>query len=95
MATGGARMLGLLKLLIFGFAFLTLVYLAVSVYARSARAQELRREWEERGGPGDRDAYVDEGMAQYRRSLARRLILLVYVVPVAAVGVIVYITNFA
>ena len=40
-----------------------------------------------------RDAYVKRGLRDYRRSLARRLIWLVYLVPVALVVLAVYINN--
>ena len=43
--------------------------------------------------PGDRDAYVEKGMEAYRHGLRRWLILLVYVIPIVAVAVTVYMVN--
>ncbi|WP_412505654.1 hypothetical protein [Roseovarius sp. SYSU LYC5161] len=87
-------MLAFLRLLFFGFIFLTVIYVSVSLWARSVREEKLRREWDAGARPGDRDAYIEAGMAQYRTSLRRRLILLVYVVPVVFVVAVIYVTNF-
>ena len=87
-------MVALMRLVIFGFVLLTGVYLGLSWYSRSVRRRKMQVDWEAAGKPGDRDAYIEAGMAQYEQSLRRRLILLIYVVPVAAVTVIIYMTNF-
>ena len=87
-------MAAFLRLVIFGFVILTVIYLVVSVWSRSTRRQKLEREWEASGQPGDRETYVGEGMAQYEKSLRRKLIVLIYVVPVVAVATIIYVTNF-
>lgn len=87
-------MLALFRLLIFGFIFLTIIYVGVSLWSRSVRAEKLRREWEDGGRPGDKDAYIREGMEEYAGSLRRKLILLVYIIPVVTVAVIIYVTNF-
>ncbi|SEK69015.1 hypothetical protein SAMN05443999_10274 [Roseovarius azorensis] len=87
-------MIALMRLLIFGFILLTGIYLGLSWYSRSVRRRKMTADWEDAGRPGDRDAYIETGMAQYERSLRRRLIWLVYVVPVTAVAVIIYVTNF-
>ncbi|WP_417726513.1 hypothetical protein [Roseovarius sp.] len=87
-------MLALMRLLIFGLIALTLLYLAISRYSRSVRRQKMARDWEEAGRPGDRNTYIETGMVQYERSLRKRLIWLVYIVPVTTVVVIIYVTNF-
>jgi len=87
-------MLALMRLLIFGVVVLTLIYLSIAWYSRSVRRQKMERDWEEAGRPGDRMTYITTGMEQYERSLRRRLIWLVYIVPVTAVAVIIYLTNF-
>ncbi|MGI3211399.1 hypothetical protein ACROSR_09815 [Roseovarius tibetensis] len=87
-------MAALLRLLIFGLIFLTAVYFALSWYFRAERRRRMERDWEDAGRPGARDAYVKAGMEQYEQSLRRRLIWLVYIVPVTAVIAIVYVTNY-
>ena len=87
-------MLAFLRLVVFGFLILSVIYVVVSFWSRSVRRRKLEQEWNDTGRPGDKDTYVTQGMAQYDRSLRRKLILLIYVVPVAVVSVIIYVTNF-
>lgn len=87
-------MLALARLIVIGGVFLTLIYVALSMYSRSVRRDRLRREWEDTGRPGERDAFVEEGLRDYDVSLRRKLILGVYVIPVTVVSVIIYLTNF-
>lgn len=82
------------RLVIFGFLFLTAIYVVISIWSRSVRRGKLEREWDEQGRPGDKDAYISAGMTDYEHSLRRKLILLVYVIPTIAVSVIIYVTNF-
>lgn len=87
-------MLALARLIVIGGVFLTLIYVALSMYSRSVRRDRLRREWEDTGRPGEPDAFVEEGLRDYDVSLRRKLILGVYVIPVTVVSVIIYLTNF-
>ncbi len=81
--------MGLIKLIVFGFVFLTVIYVAVSVYSRSIRREKLENWWaEENPGSDDmaaRDAYVEKGMAEYNAGIRPKLIALVYVVPTVVV----------
>jgi hypothetical protein len=87
-------MFAFLRFFIAGFVILTVIYVAVSLYSRSMRRAKLEREWDEEIRDGDRDGFVREGLEHYDRSLRRKLILGVYVVPVLIVGTIIYITNY-
>lgn len=87
-------MLALARLILIGGVFLTLIYVALSMWSRRVRAGKLRREWEDTGRTGDRDTFVEEGLRDYDVSLRRKLILGVYVIPVTLVSVIIYLTNF-
>lgn len=86
--------LAILRPLLIGFAVLTVIYVVLSLYSRSLRKQKLEREWDEEVRSGDRDAYVEAGLEDYRHSLRRRLLLLVYVVPLLLIAVILYVVNF-
>lgn len=90
-------MIGLIRLVIFGFIAMTIVYFAVSVYSRSLRREKLEDEWAD-DHPGDtesaqRDAYIEKGMEKYKNGLRRKLILLVYIVPTVLVFGILIVTN--
>lgn len=90
-------MIAFLRLAVFGFIGLSVAYLLLSIYSRSVRREELEKQWDaghaEGGDAGGRDAYIEAGMRDYRRSLRRKLILLVYVIPIVVVLVTLYLVN--
>ncbi len=86
-------MLAALRFLIFGLAVLTAIYLCLSLYARAARRERLEAEWSEHRD-GAREAFVTRGMASYQPGLRRRLVLGVYVAPVALFVFLVFATNW-
>lgn len=86
-------MIGLVQLLVFGFLGLSVVYILVSIYSRSVRRENLEKEYDAGGIEGDRDAFIDAGMIAYQKGLRRKLIWLVYIIPMVAVGVTVYLVN--
>jgi Ca2+/Na+ antiporter len=87
-------MIAFVRLAVFGFLFLGVIYLLVSVYSRSVRRERLEKEWDEEINKGDRDAYIKDGMVQYEGSLRKQLIVLVFIVPVVVVTAMLYIINF-
>jgi Ca2+/Na+ antiporter len=89
--------MGFIRLIIFGFILMSIVYVAISIYSRSVRQEKLEKHWAE-DHPGEqdtpeRDAYIEAGMKKYRHGLRRKLIWLVYIIPTIAVAVILYLTN--
>ena len=86
-------MIAILTSAVMGFLILTVVYLLVSVYSQSVRREKLEKQFDAGDVPGDRDAYVEKGMEAYRHGLRRWLIILVYVIPIVAVAVTVYMVN--
>ena len=87
-------MIGFVRLAVFGFLFLAVMYLLISIYSRSLRREKLEKYWDAEVQEGDRDTYIQDGMADYERSLRKKLILLVFVVPVLLVMGIIYMVNF-
>lgn len=91
-------MIAIIRLLVFGLIVLSVVYLLVSLYSRSERREKLEKAWDtdpaREGLPKDqRDAYIEAGVAAYNHSLRRKLIVLVYVIPILLVSVTVYLVN--
>lgn len=89
-------MFGWVWLILILFVGLTVAYAVVSLYSRSVRKEWLERQWDEApqsSDPAAREAFIDRGLAEYRTSLRRRLILLVYVVPVVFIVILLWITN--
>ncbi|MEH6830437.1 hypothetical protein [Sulfitobacter sp.] len=87
-------MAALARLMVVGFIVLSVIYVCLSLYSRAVRKGKLRAEWNE--GPQEQslDEFLDEGLAEYDKSLRRKLILSVYIIPVILVSVIIYLTNF-
>ena len=74
---------------------LTVFYFSILFYSRSVRRERLEKTWDAdpQGDAGARRRFIEEGMAEFEHSLRRRLIVLVYVIPVAVIGVIMYVIN--
>lgn len=87
-------MFALARLAVVGFIVLTVIYVVVSIWSRQVRRRKLKARWKEEGMTGDRDAFIREGLEDYDDSFRRKLILLVYIIPVALVITIIYVTNF-
>lgn len=89
--------MGFIRLVLFGFLALSIVYLSISIYSRSVRREKLENAWaEENVGSTDmaaRDVYVAEGIKAYNASFRPKLIGLVYIIPTIIVIAIVFVTN--
>ena len=87
-------MIGMIRLAVFGFIGLSIIYVIMSIYSRSVRRETLEKRFDAGGIPGDRGTYVAKGMTQYERSLRKRLIWLVYIIPMAVMAVTIYLVNY-
>lgn len=87
-------MIGLIRLAVFGFIGLTVIYFVIRIYARSLRREALEKRFDLGGIEGNRDAFIESGMARYEKSLRRRLLWLVYIIPMAVMGVTIYLVNY-
>lgn len=86
--------MGFVRLVVFGFLALSVIYLSLAVYSRSVRREKLEKEYDAAPVEGmTRDEYVTKGVADYNAGIRPKLLLLVYVVPTVVVSVIVYVTN--
>ena len=91
--------LGLLRAGLLAFVVLTFVYILVSIYSRSVRREKLENAWDsdparEGAAKDERDAHIEAGMDAYRHGLRRKLIVLVYIIPMAVVLATVYAVNY-
>ncbi len=83
-------------LIVFGYFGLSLIYFVVSAYSRSVRREKLEKQWDEDhqgGDPDARNTYIEEGMAQYEHGFRKKLIVLVYVIPVVVIVTTLILTN--
>ncbi|MEM1237755.1 MAG: hypothetical protein AAGI10_12345 [Pseudomonadota bacterium] len=90
-------MIVIFRLFIIVMVISTALYISLSIYSRGVRRQKLERQWRAELRVGDRDAWMREEMEKYDQSLRRRLIVLVYVLPLAFlgfIGIMLYVQNF-
>jgi hypothetical protein len=87
-------MIGIIRLVVFGFIALSVVYLLVTIYARSVRREALEKQFDAGGIEGSREAFIEAGMGAYKNSLRRKLLLLVYIVPMCVVALTIYFVNY-
>lgn len=89
--------MGFVKLVVFGFIGLTVVYWSIALFSRSVRKERLENQFDaehpEGAAPGARDAFIEEGLKAYDSSIRPKLIGLVYVVPTVVVAAIAYTIN--
>jgi hypothetical protein len=82
-----------LRLMVFGFIALSVMYLLIALYARSVEKERLEKEFDAGGIDGDREAYIAAGLAAYKGSLRRKLLWGVYIVPMTVITVLIYVLN--
>ena len=92
-------MIGLLRAGLLGFVLLTVIYLLVSVYARSTRREALEKEWDtdparEGALQEDRHAFIESGMKDYDKGLKVKLLWLIYIVPTVGFLATIYVINW-
>ena len=90
--------MALIRLVVFGFIGLSVVYVLVSIYSRSVRREKLEDRWGQ-DNPDNKDeaareAFINAGMDDYNSGIRRKLILLIYVIPAVLVAVIHYLTTY-
>lgn len=85
---------GIIRLSVIAFVVMLVVYFILSAWSRSVRRGKLGAEWDEEVRTGDRDAFIEQGLAEYDGSLRRKLIFGVFVVPYLVIGVLIYVVNF-
>lgn len=90
--------MGFVRLTIVGLIVMTAAYFLISLYSRSVRREKLEKRWAAENPDATdmaaREAYVEQGMAEYHASLRPKLILLVYVIPVIVVAAIHIVTTY-
>lgn len=76
------------------FVILTLFYWIIALWSRSVRKEKLEEAWDASDQSQDRDEYVQSGLSEYERGFRRKLIWLVYVIPLVIIIGLIYVTNF-
>lgn len=81
------------RLAFIALILMTIVYFCLSWYSRSVRREKLEKQYDAGGVDGDRDAFIQNGMAEYEGSLRAKLIWGVYIIPFVLAAILIYVTN--
>ncbi|MEM6729602.1 MAG: hypothetical protein AAF618_13950 [Pseudomonadota bacterium] len=87
----------IIRLFVIVMVISTVLYVSISIYSRGVRREKLMEQWRADLRVGDREAWLNEELEKYDQSLKRRLILLVYVLPLGFLGfiaIMLYVQNF-
>lgn len=87
-------MIGGIRLFAIGFVVLTVIYAYLSIRQRWRCRRALEAAFDAGGIEGSREDYVAQGLLDYERSLRRKLILGVYILPLMVVLVTIYVVNY-
>lgn len=87
-------MIAIIRLAVFGYIALTILYFLVSIYSRSVRREKLEKKYDAGGIEGERDDYIEAGMQAYEHGLRRRLLWLIYIIPTVVIALTVYFVNY-
>lgn len=90
---------GVLRVFFLSLAGMAVLYVIISLYSRSVRRERLENEADEKIDAGElaqsgREGFIESGMRAYESSLRRKLIALVFAVPIIVVVAMIYVTNF-
>lgn len=84
---------GFLRVILILLAVLTVVYVSLLFYFRAGQREKFEREWHEKGMAMDRSDFIETRLKQAEPQLRRRLVIGVYVVPMALFALLLYLTN--
>ena len=91
-------MIAFIRLAVLAFLGLSVLYLLVATYSRSVRRESLEKEWDanppEGKGDAERSVFIKDGMDRYEHGLKKRLLWLVFIIPMVLMAVIVYMIDF-
>ena len=86
--------IGWLRLAFVALIGLTLAYFIVGIYSRSVRREKLEKRWAAEEMEGDRDQWIEQGMQNYEQGLKKKLLWLIYIIPMVAFTAAFYFVNY-
>ncbi len=85
--------MGFFRVLFVFSLVLVAIHLVLRLWLRLRERRRLAEEWEAGALTGDRGAFMAQGMADYDRSLRKRLLWLTVVLPMAGLILLLYLLN--
>ncbi|CRK75789.1 hypothetical protein [Nereida ignava] len=82
------------RILVLFLLVLTALYVCLLMYFRTAHRERLIARWASELRVGDRDAFINEEMTGYMKSLKLWLAVVIYIVPIGVGATLIYVQNF-
>lgn len=82
------------RILVLFLLVLTALYWCLLMYFRAAHRERLIARWASELSVGDRDAFINEEMTGYMKSLRVWLAVVIYIVPIGVGTMLIYVQNF-
>ena len=85
-----AALLGWVWRIVLMFLVLSIVYVALTFISRMRQKDRLKAEFKNAGTDTSKEDFMNDGMAKYNKSLRAKLILGVYLIPMAALSLLIF-----
>lgn len=82
------------RILVLFLLVLTALYVCLLMYFRTAHRERLIARWASELRVGDRDAFINDEMTGYMKSLKLWLAVVIYIVPIGVGATLIYVQNF-
>ncbi|WP_391481165.1 hypothetical protein [Nereida sp. NH-UV-3] len=82
------------RILVLFLLVLSALYVCLLMYFRTAHRERLIARWASELRVGDRDAFINEEMTGYMKSLKLWLAVVIYIVPIGVGATLIYVQNF-
>jgi hypothetical protein len=82
------------RILVLFLLVLTALYVCLLMYFRTAHRERLIARWASELRVGNRDAFINEEMTGYMKSLKVWLAVVIYIVPIGVGATLIYVQNF-
>lgn len=87
-------MIGFIRNLMIIIAVLTAVYWVLTYIGRRRAADKVRGDYTSAKTDLSEEAFMDAGIAKYQKSLRRKLIVGVYLIPLFFAGLLIYLAQY-
>lgn len=76
------------------FAILSAVYAVLTVTSNIRQRQKLRSDYHGETEIETKEAFVERGLRQYNRSIRPKMLLGIYLIPLAIIGTLIWLAQY-
>lgn len=87
-------MVGWIRNIVIIFAVLSAVYAVLNVTANLRERQKLRRDYHNQTEVESQQDFVDHGLRKYNRSLRPKMLLGIYLIPLAIASLLIWLAQY-